>query len=392
MTDLLKDTLTERAAGTEPPDLDLDAIISTGDRRIRRRRTLAVAGTALVTLAVVVTGLTLTKPGDEQQPAPVAKPFTERRATYAIGSEIHFGADVISVAPDKVSAFVQTDAGFVFAATGKSGVFLADGKQVRRIGTDDGPGELAPLTVSTDGSMIGWTNWSEKHETVVYDVVADREVLRTAFGNKGLPTASSIRSPYVIAIDGDYAYLGTLGDNYRWNLKTGAHEKVSNGGAVRTVSAGQYLYQRPLVHPTGGTSLAVGGVPSDSAGTPFPGNEGYLSPTAKYLLTATKDPQRIKPSPVGLRLFETATGKDLPFTHTGHPRLIFSQWLSDETFTAAGSSQAPNSAVDLLTCSTRTLSCETTVPAFSTLTFRKDPARIPPFALPIGTPIFWLFG
>lgn len=401
MTDLLKDTLTQHANSAEPPGLDLDSIISTGDRRIRRRRTVAVVGTAMVTLAVVATGLTLLKPG----PTPVATAFAERRATYAVGSDIHYGSDVISIAPKKIIAFVQTDAGFVFTSTGDSGLFLADGNQVSRLGK--GPGELGELTAGTRGNLVGWVEgFNDRYESVVYDVAARRELVRTALGNKVPPNVSIsiVAAPTVIAIDGGYAYLGTLQGVYRWDLETGESQLIlrsTDPRAIRALADDRYVldaHPERFVGPDD-VDVVLKDISGNNTKGTYPGKQGYLSPSAKYLLTGTNDPQRITPPPTDLKLFDTTTNKQLPLAHPNHPRLIFNQWLTDETFTAAGLRLTPqlvqpglNSPVDLLTCSTKTLTCQVTTPNISTLTFTTTPPRTAPFALPIGTPIRWLYG
>lgn len=398
MTDLLKDTLTQHANGAEPPGLDLDSIISTGDRRIRRRRAVAVLGTAMVTLAVLATGLTVAKTLGPD-PAPVALPFAERRATYAIGSDIHYGRDVISIAPKKIIAFVQTDAGFVFTAAGDAGIFLADGKQVRRLGK--GPGELGELTAATQGNLVGWVEgFNDRYESVVYDVEARRELVRTDLGNKVPPNLSLATAPRIIAIDGDYAYFGTLKGVYRWNLKTGQSQPLIeplDPRAIRALTADRYLLDAHPEQPTGTAMLTLKDLPGNKIKGTYPGKQGYLSPSAKYLLTGANDPQRITPPPTDLKLFDTTTGKQLPLAHPNHPRLIFNQWLTDDTFTAAGVRLTPQlvnpgSPVDLLTCSTKTLTCQVTTPNISDLTFTTTPPRTAPFTLPIGTPIRWLYG
>ncbi len=399
MTDLLKDTLTEHANNASPPALDLDAVISTGDRRIRRRRTVAVLGTAMVTLAVVATGFTVLKPAPDGT-APVATSFSERRATYAVGSDIHYGSDVISVAPRKVHAFVQTDAGFVFTTT-DSGLFLANGNQVRRLG--EGPGQLGTLTAATGGNLVGWIDsFNDRAESVIFDVGTRRELVRTALGNMIPPNVSIATTPRIIAIDDGYAYLGTLRGVYRWDLNTGENQLLLNSydpRAIRALSANRYVLDPHPEHPTGPDPAVVElrDLPGKNLKGTYPGKQGYLSPSAKYLLTGTNDPSRITPPPTDLKLFDTTTRKQLPLAHPNHPRLIFNQWLTDNTFTAAGVRTDPkrfvaSKSLDLLACSTETLTCQVTAPAFSTLTFTTTPPRTAPFTLPVGTPIYWLYG
>ncbi|MEV8371158.1 hypothetical protein AB0P21_00370 [Kribbella sp. NPDC056861] len=397
MTDLLKDTLTERADAAVPAALALDTIITTGNRRIRRRRVLAVAGTALVTLAVLATGLTLAR-GVDREPAPAVASFAERRATYATGSEIHYGADVISAAPQKISAFVQTDTGFVFIPTGaEGGLFLADGKQIHKLA--DYPGDLTDLTAARDGNLVGWIEPSEgRYDSVIYDVAARREVVRTPLGNTPPPIASLVDGPRIVAIDGGYAYLGTLDGVYRWDLRTGQYRLIVPSvrpSAIRTLAADRYLFDTDprLLRGPQPITLQLRTLAGSNVLSSYSGKYGYLSPTGKHLLTAAADPQKITPPPADLKLFETTTHQQLPFTHPDHPRLIFNQWLTDTTFTAAGlRTTTATSPVDLLTCSTTSLTCETTTTDISAFNFTKSAPRVAPFVLPIGSPIRWLFG
>jgi hypothetical protein len=152
----------------------------------------------------------------------------------------------------------------------------------------------------------------------------------------------------------------------------------------------RHLYQLPLAAADGGTSLGLADNPSDGTAVVYPGQQGWLSPTADYLLTAPSAPRHIGPTPAALRLFQTDGGKELTLSHPDHPRLIFSQWLTDDTFTAAGlRTTSADSPVDLLTCSIKSLSCQTTTPAISTYTFTETPTGITAvFTLPIGIPIY----
>ena len=128
MNDLLRETLTEHANSAEPPPLDLDAIVAAGNHRRSRRRALTIFGGTAVTL----TGGGLAVAATRRDKVPPA-PFAERRVTYALGNEIHYGDDIISVAPHRVTAFVQTDAGFVFLNTDNT-IHVADRNGVRNLG------------------------------------------------------------------------------------------------------------------------------------------------------------------------------------------------------------------------------------------------------------------
>jgi hypothetical protein len=390
MNDLLKDTLTERADGAEPPVLDLDGIVSAGDRRINRRRAVAVLGGAVVTAAGIGGGISIARRVDNRPAPATPRPFTERRATYAVGSQIHYGRDVISVAPYKVGAFVQTDAGFVFLTDDENGIYIADGTGIRSLGKS-----AWRLTADIRGSLVGWMDDMNDHsESVIYDVAAGREVVRTRLGNKIPGNASLVMGPRIAAIDGDVAYLGTLEGLYRWDIPTGKSTLLAAEippNAVRGVASGQYLYQDPAEHPMKITRLLLGPSPSDTAGRAFAGRQGYLSPTGTYVVAGPADNLNGEPAAAALDLYAAKTGARLALRHPDHPRLIFSQWLTDTTFTAVGVRRGKNPPVDLLTCSATTLTCEVSAAAFSTYTFDKTPPITTPFAVPLGTPIIQYF-
>jgi len=391
MNELLRDTLAEHADSAEPPALDLDGIVAAGDRRISRRRATAVLGGAVVTLAAIAGGVTVARSIDRRPAPAIRPPFAVRRPTYAIGSQIHYGKDVISVAPYRVSAFVQTDAGFVFLDD-ENNIYVAGSAGVRRIAPGKG---TQRLTADSHGSLVGWVeDYTDRSESVVYDVAADRELVRTPIGNKRGPLLDAVMGPQIVAIDGDTAYFGTLKGIYRWDLKAGTGQLVADTlpNGVRGVSSGQYLYQRPLSHATSGTSLAVGPAPSDSGGRTFPGRQGYLSPTADYLVAGPADNQRAQPAAAVLDLYEVKTGAKLQLRHPDHPRLIFGQWLGDSTFSAVGVRAGQNAPVDLLTCSAVGLMCQVSAEAFSTFTFDPTPPRDLPFAVPLGTQLRLYFG
>ncbi|MFI6676902.1 hypothetical protein [Kribbella sp. NPDC050470] len=389
MTDLLRDMLAEQA-DVEPPALDLDGIVATGDRRLRRRRVASVAGAALVTLAVVAGGITGVRMVSGPDDPPVAT-FAERRATYAVGSEIHYGADVISVAPHKVSAFVQVDSGFVFT-TEEGGVFVANKNGVDRIEPDNTTDQL---TADDRGNLVGWVELRNNDaDSVVYDVAAGREMVRTATGNDFPPGGSIAVGPRVVAIDGDTAYFGTLDGLYRWNVKTNKGELVAEvpPNAVRAVVDGQMVYQQPLTQPGPGIRLTIGTTLEDSGGPRFTGQQAFLSPTAKYLATQPYDPRLgIDPGWAALHVFEVGSNRSVgqPYTYS---TVVFGQWLDDDTFTAVGEVRSSRSSqADLLTCSAETFACKVAAPAFSTFTFSTTPPRVTPFAVPTGSRIIDLY-
>jgi hypothetical protein len=391
MTDLLRDTLTEHAAGLEPPPLDLDGIVAAGNRQLSRRRALTVLGGAVATAAVAVGGATLIRPRTRRpQPARPA-PYGERRAmTFALGNKIVYGGDVITVPAGHINAFVQTDAGFVFLDEGNN-IHIADRSGVRATGKG-----AWSVTADHRGNLVAWVEGFNDHvESVVYDVAASRELVRTPIGNAIPPNASLAYSPAIVAIDGNTAYFGTLKGLYRWDIVTNKGELVAKvaPNAVRTVTAGQLVYQQPLSQPVMGHTLKVGPTLTSGTKTTFSGQQAFLSPDAKYLVTQPEDAQPgIQPIWSDLQLFgvTAASGGRLP--RPAYRAFRFGQWLDDTSFTAAGvRSGSRTQAVDLLTIDARTGAHTVVAPEFSTFTFSRTAPRTTPFAMPTGAPIYDLY-
>ncbi|WP_350275918.1 hypothetical protein [Kribbella sp. HUAS MG21] len=389
MNNLLKDTLAERAAGAEPPPLDLDAIVAAGNRRISRRRAIGALGGAVAAAAVTIGTATVVRPRESQpQPARPA-PFAQRRVTYALGSTIHYGDELLSVAPHKITAFVQTDAGFVFLDAGNN-IRVADRSGVRSLGKSSWE-----LAADFRGNLVGWVEGFDDHnESVVYDVAARRELVRMAIGNQIPPNVSLVFRSRIIAIDGGTAYFDTVDGPYRWDIHANRGELLAKvpTNTVRAVAAGQIVFQSPLEQPHPGVSLAIGDSVSATAPARFTGQRVFLSPGAKHLVAEPDDAlPGIQPLWADLLMFDAATGKLNRMERT-YLHAYFGQWHGDDTFTAAARRDNTAAAVaDLLVVNAATGAVKVAVPGFSTLTFSKTPPRITPFALPTGRPIVDLY-
>lgn len=390
MTDLLRDTLAERADGAEPPPLDLDGIVATGNRQISRRRAIGVLGGAVAIAAATIGTATVVRPR-ETRPVPAKPaPFVQRRVTFALGTSIHYGDDVVSVAPHKVTAFVQTDAGFVFLDA-ENAIHVADRSGVRSLGKSSWE-----LTADHRGNLVGWVEGFDDHnESVVYDVAAGRELVRTPVGNEIPPNVSLVYRSRIIAIDGGTAYFATVGGPYRWDIRANRGEllaKVSTN-AVRTVTAGQIVFQQPLEQRPPAVDLAIAQTVSARTPARFLGQQAFLSPRATYLVTQPNDAQPgIQPLWSDLQLFgvTAAVGGSLP--RTDYRAFRFGQWLDDTTFTAAGvQSGSRTQAVDLLRIDAGTGVHTVVAPDFSTFTFGRTAPRTTPFAMPTGAPIYDLY-
>lgn len=124
MTGLLKDVLTDQVEQADLGTADLAGAIAAGQARLRKRRfgqgAAAVSAVAVLALLMVPVvqhvastddrGSNVTNPNEVTS----GSPFVERKPTYATGSDIHYGDQIISVAPHEVHAFVQVVNGFGF--------------------------------------------------------------------------------------------------------------------------------------------------------------------------------------------------------------------------------------------------------------------------------------
>ncbi|MEU4395778.1 hypothetical protein [Kribbella sp. NPDC023855] len=375
MTGLLKETFAEEAEAIGDPNLDLDAIVAIGNRRIKRRR-LAVLITAVAAgAAMVAGGVTVVQQLGGGSEAPVVSAelgFKERRPSWADGNEIHFGSEVLRVR-SAISSFVQTDVGFAYAGADGS-VYRVVGRGTQLIGKGNNTHLLA---VDPDRALVGWVDATPKvPEFVLYDLAGDREVARTATGNKaGAATADvPVR---VAAIDDGVAYFGASDGLRRWTIATGKSELIKPKAAptfVQAADAGQIVWE----HTAAGkdTELAIGPDVNAPAVQHIAGWRGNLSPQARYLLTDKADV---------VRLANLQTGHTATVTIPDYQLIVPTQWQGTNTFYAAGFRPEESAPLDLLTCTItpdNTTTCKVAVPHFAPPITNNSTTQFP-----VGVPI-----
>jgi hypothetical protein len=418
MTDLLKDTLVERADATEPSTLDLDTIMTTGDRRIRRRRTVGALGAGAIAAAVVASGLvvlneTSDRSGSADPAGQTAQPFTERRPTYVVRDQLHYGQEVFSVGKGElVNDYIQTDAGFVYVTMphGDGGldgkpapdgsdsergyVTLLDRTGSHRIG---GKQSRSDLLGDDHGSLAGWEESSPEAprttSIVIYDVAARHTLLRfpTWQPVPGVPGSPKIGRP--LAIDEGMAYFSTDQGVFRVDLKTKKGRLFSwpaEPGVlreVRAVSNGRLLYETldakgKNLRVTVGTTLdpADGHTLQLTVPPTIQGVTSAFSPDAQHVVVTAPDPTTGEAT---IQLFATDTGHEVPLLTRGYQRQRFGQWLDNETFTTAGIKD--NQRTDLLRCSTRTRRCDLLTPGVAeNFSINSGKLNGEHFAFPVG--------
>ena len=225
MTNSLREGLARRARAVEPPAFDVHALVSVGEKRLRRRRFGAVAGSVLaVALAVGVPAVVWDlgeEPRSVEQPKPpgpprkVEEPGT-RPIAYGQGQTLHLGNREIDTGLDFLSVAVTDDGAALTTIDG--GIWFADGRTVERIGSTialrvrprsvSGPAGMPRDWVITDtaGSLLAWLEYPgqrpDRPELVVYDsarrVVLDRRPIEVPDGG----------SATVLAIAGRAVFLG----------------------------------------------------------------------------------------------------------------------------------------------------------------------------------------
>src|SRR5215211_6827046 len=124
MNGILRDLLSERADAVGSPDLDLHDLIAQGEQQVRRRRRVALGGTAAAVVLTVGASFALVQVGEDRTSPPVGPPTNTPTATvdespdttdgsrplaYGVGATIHYGDRIIEAAEDADGLFVFDD-------------------------------------------------------------------------------------------------------------------------------------------------------------------------------------------------------------------------------------------------------------------------------------------
>jgi hypothetical protein len=382
MTGLLRDTMNDRADAAGYPHLDLDAIIETGDRRVRRRRLAAVGGAAVVAAAVVAAvaiGPSALDRDSGQLP-PVgqpAGPFAQARPTYASGSTIHYGDQSLEL-DHPVRSFVQTPAGFVY--TGPDGqVLFTDGLSETQIGTTQSEGRQ--LASDSSGPYVGWVDSTDQGAPafVVYDTAKGEEVVRTTEGSlAGSAQNDPDTVSVMIAIDNGIAYWHDGSGVKAYDVASGTLATVKEGADAEwldDVENGVLSHSSDLRYlgDAGDQRIIVSSDPDATDPGFARWNHGYLPPDGQHVAVSGGDVSKV---------IDVATRADVTPPHPGYWVVSFGQWVDDDTFTyLAFPGESPTyRTADLLTCSISQQSCEV---AFGDVTGTdRDPVVFPD--MPIG--------
>ncbi len=340
MNGLLNDLMHDRADALPAPDLDVDAMVRDGQRRVTRRRTALVGGgAAAAVLAALALPQLLPTAAPPKATDTFASALASHQPAYALGTSLHVDGLTVEV-PTAPKAMVQTDRGVVYADdAGVVWSTTSDG--TLEVGTTD---RRSPHLV-TDGPRAGWV-----------DTAGDLPVFAVLDQTTGGVTSSPLRnvastgtqrnqagSAVVYALDGDVLYVRDPRGVVAWNHRTDDQRVLGDADRfdIDDVQDGRIAYQP---REMGGTAQPYRVGPDLTTGRQLEAWTGFaLSPSATYLL-GEDDPDRAK-------VFDVATGEVIDAVPDGYAFFAGYAWLDDDTYVGIGLNKPwETTPVDMLTC------------------------------------------
>lgn len=373
MTGQLRTTLHTRADALGQPDLDLDAIVRDGNRRLRRRRTALAGGAAALALVAAGTAFGLHDRSTTAEPTPASE--NAKPLIYAVGSVIHTGDGTIDVGT-KVVSFVSTHWGFVFSTPDQRLHYYRDG-QVEPITTFDGhPSQLAsastPLVTGDDGMLTAWWDgeriqtWPGFRSGEVVDAFDKTNSFNaaTSWPNDDPPRIQAVSDGHLWFWDGQDPWIAEVRP-----LPTTAGWKDTNPPGSGTVV--DAAADRVLVREGDGMAVTTANLRPLSVGAQggwTPGGDlagvtaqvkdvysGDLAPDGAHWFTQDSDQ---------FAVFDSATGKrqDPRYQDLGFAFAAPYQWLDDDTMAVLALPKATSGSqpISLLTCHVSTNDCTVT--------------------------------
>lgn len=369
MTEKLK-TLMDEVTALVGPDLaapDLDAIVTAGDRAVRRRRA-AVAVAGLATAAVTAAGAVLvagTGPTGGEDPD-VAATVDGAALSWALGTEIHTPAGTVDTR-HPVRAYVRTAVGYV-SVDGRGTVYSVVSGAVQEVGQV----EASSLYLAADDET-GLAAWLERHPDgwrwVVLDQETGRRVSETAAGTgREVPgVVKAVDAGRLVVSAGGYRVIDTrTGESAVLDRPDGAQELLDYEDGVSvwiSRPTGEERESSYLVHRQGASTVSIPGVRGSSAA---------LSPDGRWVAFDADEP-RVHDAVSGE---QTAVDIDARVFGAGY------EWLDSGTV-ALIASRAEVGPVELLACAVPAGTCTVVAPDLGTF----DEVLADGFALPTGTAV-----
>ena len=344
MTDKLKTLLHERATSADFDLPDLDAIVRTGDRQVRRRRGLTLIGG--IAAAAVVGGVAFVSLGGENVHEQVAvEPPAPAEVSWIFGSTLHTSSGETDLGHE-VRAYVRTADGIVFSDTdGKVWSYRAG--QVAFWGQTD---TRHPRLVSDDeGHLAGWVDGADERPAFVVQDVSTGQRWRFAANMPTYPGESEAgeQPARFYAIDDRTAYWHDARGPVSVDLDSGETSELAGlkeGSGISDVENDLLAWDTDR-----GTAIGrADGTVARHLDAVY-GNIGAFSPDGRYFSSDADEPQ----------VHDVASGERIDFDLGGRGFATAYEWLDARTVVMLAADRPRDDAVaELLTCTVPDGACE----------------------------------
>ncbi len=351
MTDKLQTLMREQADSVDFAVPDLDAMVATGDRRVRNRRLGATVGTVAAAVALVAAATTLpSSPTDRVSPA--APTSGHPTVSWVLGSDLH-EADLSSALDFRPLAYVRTSGGYVFSDREGAVWSWVDGKATEVGRTDP---RQPRLVVDEGTARAGWYDDADGSF-----VVLDQQ--QGTF-DRHYPTRREDGVTELVALDGGTWYWKGPRGSRAFDTDTGRETTIALAAGERLLDV-----QDGALVIAGNGDLAVGQPDDRVVWNDVHGEYARLSGDGRWLMLEG-DRARVLDTVTGDRV---ALDLDRGFA-TGY------EWLDNDTLAvlAAVDDAAP---AELWTCEVPAGGCDA-VTELDTFEQLGDT-----FLLPVGEPM-----
>lgn len=348
-------SLDVEAWGQVPLSVDVDAVVRTGQRAVRRRR--AIGASVLAAVAPVLVSVAVGWPVSSPPADPAAA--SEDFVAFYDGADLHLSSGAVEVS-GLTRFLVVGDRAVLGLEDGTIAVVGADGR-AQIVGSSS---DLSDPLIADPAS--GWVAWveglsiREGQELVVYDAAASTEVGRQPLATSGPRFESLDGGGDATAIENGTVYYAAVDGDYAWTPGEGDPERIVAGDDrwLVDVQAGVRLYRER----SGGN--LIGRVVGPGFQQVIAEDYGRLSPRGRYVLA-------IDPLDAG-KVFDARTGMNLDTGLVDGQYPVEAVFGSDGSVTyAVGRRLRPQpdlgplvvdpveGPIDLVTCQITTASCRT---------------------------------
>lgn len=346
MTEKLK-TLMDRAADLDFATVDLAAIVESGDRAVRRRRTSVVGGAAALALAAGGVAVALGGGDAAKDPGP-ADGLAPPEVSWVVGNTLHTASASYDLGR-RAEAYVRTRAGYAFLVDdGTDGTVysLVDGK-VERIGA--GAAGQVNLVGDENGSVVGWVDRSgDVPAYVTVDLATGERQRHDEHLDASMAGGEPPRLAWILAIDDGTAYWLDLRGTVATDLATGESDVIAPPAAMSWIGDVTVGLRVGLVEDDGGADLGTDLRDRDGR-VLLPASDdrfyGVVSPDGRWVTTADGT------------VVEVATGEEYSVAAAVRADALFAyDWMDGDTAVVLAER---GDAVELLTCDVPSGACST---------------------------------